>query len=192
MAQKVEQFNMIISGVGGQGLITLLQLVAETAILEGYDVKTSELHGLSQRGGSVEVHIKFGKKVWSPIVAQGRADLILALESQEALRGAFYAGKQTKFLINQYQTPTLSDTATETQVLNNLKKITSKIAVIPAAEICEKEIGTQVTAGVYLISYATHKNLIPLKPSSIQKTIKKLMPEKYLDINLKTFKIAGQ
>ena len=60
MDKKISQFNMLIVGTGGQGQITLLQILAEAALLEGYDLKTSELHGLSQRGGSVEVHFRFG------------------------------------------------------------------------------------------------------------------------------------
>src|SRR4030042_4394517 len=100
MSKNIDQFNIVIKGVGGQGLITLLQIIAEAALSEGYSVRTSELHGLSQRGGSVEVHIRFGKKIYSPIVAQGKADLILGLEMQEGLRGAPFSNKKTKFLIN--------------------------------------------------------------------------------------------
>jgi indolepyruvate ferredoxin oxidoreductase beta subunit len=74
-----QEFNMIINGVGGQGLITLLKIISEAALVEGKDIRTSELHGLSQRGGSVEVYIRFGKKIWSPLVEKGKADLILSL-----------------------------------------------------------------------------------------------------------------
>ena len=59
-----KNFNIIVNGVGGQGVITLLSLIAEAAFVEGYDIKSSELHGLSQRGGSVETHIRFGKKIF--------------------------------------------------------------------------------------------------------------------------------
>src|SRR4030043_1968187 len=102
MAKKIDQFNMVITGVGGQGLLTLLQIISEAAVSEDHDIRTSELHGLSQRGGSVEVHIRFGKKIYSPMVAQGKADLILSLESQESLRGAYFANAKTKFLIDKY------------------------------------------------------------------------------------------
>src|SRR4030043_1604518 len=105
MAKKIDQFNMVITGVGGQGLLTLLQIISEAAISEGYDIRTSELHGLSQRGGSVEVHIRFGKKTYSPMVAEGKADLVLALEIQEALKGIYYANSKTNFLINKYIIP---------------------------------------------------------------------------------------
>ena len=71
-------FNIIISGIGGQGIITLTRILAEAALLQGLDVKTSELHGLSQRGGSVETHIRFGRNIFSPLVRQGSADLIIS------------------------------------------------------------------------------------------------------------------
>ena len=133
MPKNLEQFNIVIVGTGGQGQITLLQILAEAAVIEGYDVKTSELHGLSQRGGSVEVHIRFGKKIYSPMVAQGKADLILGLEMQEALKGNYYANKETKFLINQFIIPIpLRKPLSEKEISANLKKINKNITVVPA------------------------------------------------------------
>ena len=100
MPKTIDQFNIVIVGTGGQGLITLLQIIAEAALASGFDVKTSELHGLSQRGGSVEVHIRFGKKIYSPMVPQGKADLIVALEMQESLKASYFANRKTTFLIS--------------------------------------------------------------------------------------------
>jgi len=191
MPKKLEQFNIVIVGTGGQGQITLLQILAEAAVIEGYDVKTSELHGLSQRGGSVEVHIRFGKKIYSPMVAQGKADLILGLEMQEALKGSYYANPKTNFLINKYIIPIpLRKSLSEKEISADLKKINNNITVIPAGEICKEKLGTDVVSGVYLISSAVFKKLIPLKPHSLLEAIKKIIPEKYLELNLKTFNLA--
>jgi len=182
---------MVIVGTGGQGLITLLQVLAEAALIEGLDVRTSELHGLSQRGGSVEVHIKLGKKVYSPLIPQGRADLILGLEMQEALRSYPLASSKTTFLVNkQIIAIPLVKNLTEGEVLKNLKKISKKVILVPASEICKKELGKEVVTGIYLISVAVFKNLIPLKPASILKAIKKIIPAKYLELNLKAFNLA--
>lgn len=186
-----KDFNIIIIGTGGQGLITLLQIIAEAALAEGYDLKTSELHGLAQRGGSVEVHIRFGKKIYSPMVPQGRADLILGLEMQECLKATYFANPKTNFLINKYIVPIpLQKSLSENQILKALKKVSKNIKLIPAANICQKEFGTGVTAGIYLLSSAGFKKLIPLKPNSILKAIKKVIPEKYLELNQKTFELA--
>lgn len=90
--------NIIIAGIGGQGVITLTRILANAALLDGYDVKTSELHGLSQRGGYVETHIRFGKKIYSPLVMPGKADLIIDLTKpkkefeKSALNGIFMLG----------------------------------------------------------------------------------------------------
>ncbi len=191
MAKQAKQFNMLIVGTGGQGLITLLQIISEAAMAEGYDIKTSELHGLSQRGGSVEVHIRFGKKIYSPMLTQGKADLILALEEQEILNGLYFTNSQTKFLINQFIIPIpLRKTKSEKEILSQLKKISRNIFVVPAEKICQEKLGNSVVSGVYLISLAAIKNLIPLKSESIAKAIKKTIPAKYLDLNFKAFNLA--
>lgn len=193
MKKTIEQFDTVIVGTGGQGLITLLQILSTAALKEGYDIKTSELHGLSQRGGSVEVHIRIGKEVFSPLVMQGGANLIIALETQEALKSCYYASKETKtiFLVNDFFIPIPEKKLLNKEsVLKDLKKFSNNIISIPAAEICQKEVGKNVTAGIFLISFASFRNLIPLKPESILKAIKEIIPKKYLAINEKTVKAA--
>jgi len=191
MAKKIDQFNIVIAGIGGQGLITLLRIIGEAALFEGHDVKTSELHGLSQRGGSVEVHIRFGKKIYSPMISTGKADLILGLEMQEAVKAGFYGNPKTKFLINRQIIPIpLVKSLSEEKIIQTLKKISKNINLVPAGKICQEKLGTNVVAGIYLISLASFKNLIPIRPNSISYAIKKIIPEKYLELNLKTFNLA--
>ena len=193
MPKKQEQFNMVIVGTGGQGLITLLQVISEAALSEGKEIRTSELHGLSQRGGSVEVHIRFGKEIYSPIVAAGSADLILGLEAQEALKGISFANKKTNFLINKYIVPIpLEKPLSENEILKNLKKVSKNISMVPAADIAKEKLGTNVVAGIYLISLAAFKKLIPLKPNSIKKALKRVIPKKYLKLNLDSFDLSSE
>lgn len=193
MRKKIKQFSLVIAGVGGQGLITLTKILAIAAMEEGYEVRTSELHGLSQRGGSVETHIRLGKKIYSPLVKQGGADLIISIEAQEALKARYYASKKTGtvFLINNFFTPIFNQKAISIEKISeNLKKFSKKIILIPATEITKKELGNPVLAGVYLLSLASFKNLIPLKPSSILRAIKKIVPEKYFELNKKALELA--
>ncbi len=192
MIDKNQEFNLVIAGVGGQGLITLLKIISEVALFENFDVKTSELHGLSQRGGSVEVHARFGKKIFSPLVRQGGADLIITLDFQEALKSCYYASKErTVFLINDFLSPVLKGKAVRKEgILKNLESFSKEKILIPASEICKKEIGKEVLAGVFFLSFASFKNLIPLKPSSILRAIGKIVPKKYFDINKKAFNLA--
>lgn len=191
MPKTLDQFNIVIKGVGGQGLITLLQIIAEAALSENYSVRTSELHGLSQRGGSVEVHIRFGKKIYSPMVAQGKADLILGLEMQEALRGLLFGNEKTKFLVNKKINPiALEKSFSEKELLSIFKKFTKNITLIPASDICRAKLGTDVVSGIYLMGLAVSKKLIPLKSVSILKAVKKIIPAKYLELNVKAFNLA--
>jgi indolepyruvate ferredoxin oxidoreductase, beta subunit len=182
---------MLIVGVGGQGLITLLKIISEAAVIEGYEIRTSELHGLSQRGGSVEVHIRFGKKIYSPLVGRQKADLIMGLEEQEILNGIYFAGDKTSFLINQYILPIpMKKVLAEKEIIKELKKISKNIISVPADKICKEKLGTNVVAGIYLLSFAIFKSMLPLKPESVKKAIEKIIPEKYLDLNLKAFELA--
>ncbi|KPJ55439.1 hypothetical protein AMJ47_00795 [Parcubacteria bacterium DG_72] len=179
-------FNIVIAGVGGQGVITLTQIIAEAALLEGKDVRASELHGLSQRGGSVETHLRMGKKVYSPLVVA--ADLILSLEITEGLRKMQYASAKTTFLINRHSISYQAGLS-EKEISKKINLIKEKKYLVPASKICQKQLGKEVLSGVYLLSFAVHKGLIPLKPESVLKTIEN-MPEKYIDINKKAFSLA--
>lgn len=90
MTTDLRTFNLLIAGVGGQGVVTLSDLVVRAALRAGYDVKQSEIHGMSQRGGAVMSHVRFGSKIHSPVIDEGSADLLLALEKLEALRALHY------------------------------------------------------------------------------------------------------
>ncbi|MDP3052444.1 MAG: 2-oxoacid:acceptor oxidoreductase family protein [bacterium] len=189
----MKNFNIIIIGTGGQGQITLLQILAQAARSQNFDVKTSELHGLSQKGGPVEVHLRFGKEISSPLISEGEADLIISLEKQESLRACYYASKQAKtsFLVNDLllaipnQKPWTKEGISET-----LKKFSEKVIFVPAAEICRKEFNTAIGAGIFLISLAAFKNILPLKPDSVKKSIQKNIKAKYLNLNLRIFELA--
>lgn len=185
-----KNFNLIITGVGGQGLITLVSIINEATFIEGYDVRSSELHGLAQRGGSVEVHIKFGKKVFSPMVKKGDADLIMGLELTEAVRSSVFAGKQTKFLIDKNIVPYLEGSSEE-KLLEMLKKSSKEnLQFVEASKICKEKLQKEVLAGTYLLGCAVAKNLLPIKKESVLQAIKNIIPEKYQEINIKAFNLA--
>jgi len=183
-----ESFNIIIAGVGGQGIITILQVLAEAAMLQGFDVKTSELHGLSQREGSVSAHLRFGKEIYSPLVKKGGADLILALETTEALRAAEFSNNNTVFLINKKFISYL-ECLPEKEILKLIKKLPGKSYLIEASKICQEKFGQEILAGVYLLGFAANKKLILLKSESILKAIKKIIPPKNFSLNKKAFEL---
>lgn len=190
MKNLKKPFNIVISGVGGQGLITLLKLISEAAFGGGYDVKTSELHGLSQRGGSVEVYIRFGQQVFSPMITKGEADLVIALEQQEAINGAQFASEKSVFLINQYQSPTLGADINTEELKSKLAQVSSAVFLLPASEVSKKEVGNEVVSGVWLLGYAASHKYLPLPLQSLKDAVKKIMPEKYWDLNLKALDLG--
>lgn len=191
----IRDFNGVIVGTGGQGQITLLQVLAQAARFEDLDFKTSELHGLSQKGGPVEVHFRFGKNIFSPLVKEGGADLIISLERQEALRACYYASKEAKtvFLVNDLLLPILGQKPFPKEEISKvLKKFSEKTIFVPASEICQKEFQAAIAAGIFLISLASFKGLLPLKPSSLKRAIQKNIKAKYLELNLKIFELARE
>jgi len=186
----METFNTIITGVGGQGIITLVSILDQACLLQGYDVKSSELHGLSQRGGSVITHIRFGKKVNSPMVSKGQADLIIGLELMEILRDADFANIKTSFLVNKISMQFAGHMKDE-EIIEKLQKVAGKnLHLVPASDICKEKLQKEVLSGVYLLGYAVYNGLLPLKPESVLGAIKELVPEKYLDMNIKAFNLA--
>ena len=194
MPKNTEQFNIVIAGVGGQGLITVLSILAEAARIENCDFASSELHGLSQRGGSVEVHIRFGGKIYSPLVKQGGADLIISLEAQESLKSCYYSSKENKtiFLVNEFFSPIqgAEKIYSAKDITEILQKFSQKSILIKASQICQKEFGTDVVAGIYLLGYAISKKILPFKEQSVILAIKKAVPENFLELNLKAFNLA--
>jgi len=198
-------FNMIIAGVGGQGLITLLDIIACAAFWQGFDVKTSELHGLSQRGGSVNVHIRFGKKscsaqqkdtfcstaVYAPIVPKGKADLILALEFQESLNALVFANAHTFFVINNYQTPTLGESVSYQEVESEIKKITEKIFTLPFSQHCQQKLQNDIPAGIAMLGFAVQKGLLaPLTKEALEYAIQEVIAPKHYELNKQAFQLG--
>ena len=191
----VKNFNVIIKGVGGQGIVTLVAIIDQAAFLDGYDIKSSELHGLSQREGSVEAHIKFGKKVYSPLVYKGQADLIISQELLEGLRSVDLAGgpkgHPTKFLINTFFLPFIGSIK-EQEILDELNKLPKdKLILVPASKICQDKLGKEVVSSIYLLGYAVSKKLILLKKESVLQAIKDIIPERYLELNIKAFELTN-
>ncbi|HZW97658.1 MAG TPA: indolepyruvate oxidoreductase subunit beta [Bacillota bacterium] len=94
--------NIVLIGVGGQGTILVSKIITSALVAASYDVKMSEIHGMAQRGGSVSTQIRYGEKVYSPIIGQGEADILVAFEKMEALRGGIYLKPQGTIVVNNY------------------------------------------------------------------------------------------
>jgi len=193
----MKEFNIVLVGVGGQGVLTLGMIIAEAALKQGFDVRTTELHGLAQRGGSIPFHVRFGKKMYTPLVLEGEADLLIALEPLEALRFCYYGSKKHKtlFLIDDDPVIPLScsilgeNYPSINEIENKLKDFSEKVIILNASEIVKKETGSDIAANIYLLGYAFANNLIPLKEEFILKAMQEITP-KYFEINKKIFDLG--
>src|SRR4030042_1965648 len=100
--------DILITGVGGQGVVLASDIIGETALAAGYDVKKTDTLGMAQRGGSVVSHVRLAPKVWSPLIREGEADLLLAFEKLEAARWGHYLRPGGVAIVNNYEQPPLS------------------------------------------------------------------------------------
>jgi indolepyruvate ferredoxin oxidoreductase beta subunit len=194
----MKEFNIVITGIGGQGVLTLANIINEAALKQGYDVKSSELHGLAQRGGSIPCHVRFGEKIYSPLVLEGKANLIIGLEPLEALRACYYGSKESKtvFLIDSYKAIPLSvyvlgqKYPSLKEIKRLLKPFSKKVIFLNASEIVKKETGNIIATNIYMLGYASSKKLIPIKKKFLLDGIKEIVPRRYFEINKKIFELG--
>lgn len=182
--------NIMIVGVGGQGTLLASRILGNTVVNEGYDVKVSEVHGMSQRGGSVVTYVKFGDKVYSPIIDKGEADIILAFEMLEAYRALPFLKKGGKMLVNtQNMDPMPVITGAMTYPENIEKKLADKVDLTTVDALrYATEAGNIRAVNVVLIGVMAKNTDIPYE--KWVDTIKTSTPANFLDSNLKAFELG--
>ena len=180
--------SIILVGVGGQGTILASKLLTTGLMNTGYDVKMSEIHGMSQRGGSVSSQVRYGEKVYSPVIEIGGADILVSFEKMEALRWLDYLKPEGKIVVNNYRIdsmPVLTGKAIyqETEIENELKRLNATI--IDAADKAE-EMGNSKVMNIILLG-ALVKSM-ELEYIDWESIIRDNVKPKFIDINLKAFK----
>ncbi len=192
----MKTYNIILAGVGGQGVLTLAGAIARAAFNEGYDVKASELHGLAMRFGSIQVHLRIGKNLYSPLVQPGEADFIIAQEPVEAARQAKYANKNTVFIFDTKPQKAVINYIENTKYpsIDELKKmlaqISDKIIAVDASEVSIKETESSVMANIYLLGRLAAEKVLPMKKESYIKVLKEILKPSVLEQNLKIFELG--
>jgi len=191
----MKEFNIVIAGVGGQGIITLAKIIAESAFEKGYDVRTSELHGLSQRGGGVECHIRVGERINSSIVKIKSADLIIATEPLEALRSALrFANSETNIL---YEDEKIIPVSVSTEKIKypdveaELRKISKNIFKANGTKTVLEKIGPQENLNMFLLGCAYGKKLLPLEKENIFSAINEIVKPKFVETCRKAFDLGS-
>ena len=180
----------MIVGVGGQGTLLASRILGNTIIKEGYDVKLSEVHGMSQRGGSVVTYVKYGKKVYSPIIDKGEADIILAFEMLEAYRALPYLKKGGKLIVNTQKIDPMPVITGAMEYPADIKeKLEKKVDLIAFdALTLAKEAGNTKAVNVVLIGQLAKNSEIEYEKWI--KAIEDTVPEKFLEINKKAFDLG--
>ena len=179
--------NIMIVGVGGQGTLLASRILGNVLLGEGFDVKVSEVHGMSQRGGSVVTYVRYGEKVFSPIIDRGEADVVLAFELLEAYRALPYLKKGGKILVNRQTMNPMPVITGAAEYPANIEEKISSVAdstFIDALALA-KEAGTIKAANVVLIGLMAKSTDIPYEKWI--ETVKATVPPKFLDVNLRAF-----
>jgi len=183
--------NILLVGVGGQGTILASRILSEGLVQAGYDVKMSEIHGMSQRGGNVSTQIRFGKKVYSPIVGKGEADVIVAFEKMEALRWIEYLKKGGKMVINDFEIPSLPIQQGVARYPEGiLEELGNKadISVFKAGEIAAG-LGNAKAMNVVLLGALVKAMAIP--GIDWEAAVRNNVKKEFLDLNLKAFQAGS-
>ena len=182
--------NIMIVGVGGQGTLLASRILGNVIIDQGFDVKVSEVHGMSQRGGSVVTYVKYGEKVYSPIIDKGEADIILAFELLEAYRALPFLKKGGKMIVNTQSIdpmPVITGAAKYPENIGEKLSNSVDTTLVNALSLAE-QAGNSKAVNVVLIGVMAKASDIPYEKWI--ETIKTTVPPKFLDINLKAFELG--
>jgi indolepyruvate ferredoxin oxidoreductase, beta subunit len=183
-----EAGNILFSGVGGQGILLASEITAYSLLAAGYDAKKSEVHGMAQRGGSVTAQLRYGPRVYSPLIEPGKADIQMAFEMMEAVRYLPYLHPGSKVIVNtQMILPPAVATGQAEYPKRVLDQLTDRgIVVIPVdAFDLAREVGEGRTANVVLVGALSA--LLPVPAEVYEEVIRTRVPERFREVNLQAF-----
>ena len=192
ITQQQQVINVLMSGVGGQGVLVASDILILVAMHAGLDAKKSEIHGMAQRGGSVVSQVRYGEKIYSPLIQTGAADIILAFEKLEAIRYLDYLKKDGIIIINDQQITPLSVFFSDTPYPKNIEEIcknkTDHIVLVDGVKITE-QIGNPRTINSVLLGALS--NFLEFDEQYWMKAISQRVPAKTIELNRKAYE-AGR
>ncbi len=180
--------NILFSGVGGQGILLASEVTVYALLAAGYDAKKSEVHGMAQRGGSVTAQLRYGDKVYSPLIEPGKADILISFEMMEAARYLPYLHKESKVIVNTQQIkPPAVAMGKIPYPANVLDAITSQgiqVVTVDAFDIA-RDAGEVKAANVVMVGAMSA--FLPMDASVYEEIINTRIPERFREVNLKAF-----
>lgn len=192
-----KELNVIICGVGGQGVVLMSELLGSAAVRDGIEVKGSEVLGMAQRGGSVFSNIRLGSSAYAPLTPEGKCDILVAMEPSEALRNISYLTRSGLVVLNSREVipPTVflgkSQYPSLETILAKLNQVAGSVVMLDANQLAG-EAGSLQAANVVMLGALFGSGLIPIKEETIKVTIKKRFPAKAAQTNIKAFELGCQ
>ena len=183
--------SLMIVGVGGQGTLLASKLLGKLLVGEGYDVKVSEVHGMSQRGGSVVTYVRYGDKVYSPVITEGEADFIISFEKMEAARYASCLKKGGKVIVNKQQIDPMPVIIGNAQypadILDTLSDAGISVDSMDALSLAE-QAGSARAVNIVLMGRLA--KYLSIEKEKWEAAIVSTVPEKFRELNLKAFELG--
>jgi indolepyruvate ferredoxin oxidoreductase, beta subunit len=183
-----EQGNILFCGVGGQGILLASEVTAYSLLAVGMEARKSEVHGMAQRGGSVTAQLRYGAKVYSPLISIGEADIVVAFEMMEAARYLPYMHKDTKVIVNTHKIyPPAVATGKMEYPENVLGELTSQN--IHVKELDAFAIASKVgeVRAVNIVMVGVLSTYLPIEEQVFLDVMNERIPERFRDVNIKAF-----
>ena len=186
--------DILLCGVGGQGTVLASKLIATAAMAKGHTVHSAETIGMAQRGGSVTSHIRIGDKASSPLIPRGNADILIGFEPAEAVRNLSYLKKDGIVIVNTVPVRPTTESLQPTgydgaEMISYLKRRCTCITV-DANALC-KPLGSSKFFNVVVLGVLTASGRLDIDAETMKEEIRKHVPERFAEINLKAFEIGG-
>jgi indolepyruvate ferredoxin oxidoreductase beta subunit len=189
---KQARGNVFLAGVGGQGTLLASEVLGEAFLAGGYDVKKSEVHGMAQRGGAVTTHLRYGPKVFSPLIEAGSADLLVAFEKMEALRFAHYLKPAGAAVVNAQEImPPSVATGRERYPENMAERLAGAIPNLYLVDALAAALSLREVRAVNMVMVGAASHLLPLPEECYLKALRGRLPERIVEVNAKAFQ-AGR
>lgn len=195
MTTDMKELNIILSGVGGQGVILMSELLGHAIIEDGLCMQGSEVLGMAQRGGSVFSNIRIGDNLYAPLTPQGKCDILIAVEPSEALRYIKDLSPHSLVIINTTRVLPFTVSIGRSSypeldaIISELKKLTNKVITLDATKIAE-EAGNLLTTNTVMLGALFGSGRLPVKLDTMKELIRKRVPAKAIDANIKAFDLG--
>lgn len=195
---KFDELNLLIAGVGGQGIVLASTILASAAVKKNMKVRAADTFGAAQRGGAVLSHLRIGDEVYGPLVPKGRCDILLGFEPIEALRvGEKYLSPKSYVMVNTKPIFSVDITTGKAsyppiiKIIESLKDIAKEVVTIEATDLAIKA-GNVVSTNVVMLGGLSASGKFPLETKDIEDSIREIIPKNKHKINLKAFEFGAK